>query len=98
MDMYARIAAAMPDDEEVQAFCAKHIAASAASAAKKEGRISQIMAAIPQGTFTTADILPALGEREDGTCWTGRGLSWYLSELVRRGELERVKPGTYKLA
>ena len=78
-DVYRRIAAAMPHDEEVQALCRKHTQGPDATVA----RYALVLSLLEEMGETTAEEMASAADGRDGRGWTPRGVVWYLSRLAK---------------
>lgn len=98
--MYLRIQSAVPEDEEVQAFCRKYIdkhnAEDAAKAEKLDNVRSALKSATARGEAVSAkEIAESLNAAHipngDKMLWTTQGAGYYLRLLVTLEEAEVVE-------
>ena len=94
--MYARIMDAMPDDKEVQEFCAKEIERNDKVAKKTADKLEMALetikghAAVAVGTKDFAREVNLKFNPE--TRWGARTASYYLRKLVEQGRVEEIVP------
>lgn len=100
LDMYLRIQSAMPDDEEVQAFCRKYIERHGVRDALREEKLRNVRdalrsAAARDETPSAREVAQSLNSagipNGDKMLWTTQGAGYYLRELVSLGEAQVVE-------
>ncbi len=94
VDIYRRIMAAMPADEEVVALCRKHIERSDASSSRTAANLELVGSYMKHRFFdeshaTTAKNLAAVLS-ENGEDWSCRKASSYLTRLYKEQKVEKV--------
>ena len=93
-EMFARIAAAMPEDAEVQEWVAKELERAGKSAAKTQERYDMASCTIrryatnPVCAKEFADDINITYDPDDR--WSTQTASYYLRQLVSKGEAEEV--------
>ena len=93
-EMFARIAAAMPEDVEVQEWMAKELERAGRSAAKTQERLDMALQVIKGHAVKAVcakdfahEINLAFGTAQN---WNTRTAAYYLRQLVLKGMVEEV--------
>lgn len=95
VDIYRRIMAAMPEDEEVVELCRKHIERSESSSNRTAANLALVDAYMKHRFFdeshtTTAKNLAAQITEGEGEDWSCRKASSYLTRLYKEHKVEKV--------
>jgi len=94
-EMFARIAAAMPDDAEVQEWCSRELDRAGKSAAKTQERYDMASCSIRQHDATNPVCAKEFADEinrvyDPDNKWSTHTASYYLRQLVSKGEAEEV--------
>lgn len=104
-DIYRRIAAAMPSDEEVQALCRKYIERADKSSANRTAKMDAVRRALGQVMGTTETESQGVSAKEvaawmnengyatqlcDKGQWSPQGAGYYLRALVKEGTVTEI--------
>ena len=99
VDIYRRIMAAMPEDEEVIALCRKHIERSENSSNHTAANLDMVAKHMATKFYDEehavtakdlADSINSLGEAPDATHWNTRKASYYLTRLAKEDKVRKV--------
>lgn len=97
VDIYRRIMAAMPEDEEVVTLCRKHIERSENSSNHTAANLDMIAKHMAtkfydEGHAVTAkDLADSIISLDDVTDdWNTRKASYYLTRLAKEGKVEKM--------
>ena len=99
-EMFARIAAAMPEDAEVQEWVAKELERAGKSSAKTAERLDMAIEVLKRhvtdGEAVSAkEFAHEVNALFPGENWNTHTASYHLRQLVSKGEAEEV-PNEYK--
>lgn len=101
-NMICRIMDAMPDDAEVQEWCSRELDRAGKSAAKTQERYDMASCSIRMHDATNpvcakefADEINITYDPDDR--WSARTASYYLRQLVSKGEAEEVSKSGPKM-
>lgn len=92
-DMFQRIIEAMPQDTEVQEYCARMLASASKSSAKTHERLDMAREAIKHfaANAVSAKEFAQFVNRNMGQNWNVRTASYYLRALVAENKAEVVE-------
>lgn len=95
VDIYRRIMAAMPEDEEVTALCRKYIERSENSSNHTAANLDMVAKHMANKFYdeehavTAKDLADSINSLGDAG-WNTRKASYYLTRLAKEGKAERV--------